>query len=150
MQDQGLPVGAGRAGQGVAGGGPLAGGQAAQVFAHASGGGDQDRGEQVAGGLGAADGVVPVAHEQPQRFAVAVGAQLAGAGAGEQFPGGAHGVDLVGFAGPALAQMPGGVDVGQLLAGAGQVAGQAQPVKPGAFDRPHQRPATCRGRRPGR
>ena len=58
--------------------------------------------------------------------------------AGQQLPGRADRVDRVALASPPLADMPGGVDLGDLLARAGQMPGQAQPVMPGALDRPRQ------------
>ena len=136
VQDPGLPVRAGGAGQrGAFFRAPLAG-ERPEPFAQRGGGGDQDGGQRGAGGLGGLDGVVPVDHQQPQRFAVPVGAHLRRAGPGEQFAGRADGVDRVALARPALADVTAAVDLGHLLALAGQVAGQAQAVMPGPFHRP--------------
>jgi hypothetical protein len=63
-------------------------------------------------------------------------------------PGRADRVDRVALAGAASAHVPGGVDLGDLLVLAGQVPGQAQPVMPGALDRPGHRPASGRVARP--
>jgi len=57
--------------------------------------------------------------------------------AGQQFAGRADGIDRIAFARAALAQVTAGIDLADLLARAGQVAGQAQPVMPGSFHRPH-------------
>ena len=65
--------------------------------------------------------------------------------AGQQFAGRADGIDRIAFARAALAQVTAGVDLADLLARAGQVAGQAQPVMPGSFHRPHS-PALSHGR----
>jgi hypothetical protein len=58
--------------------------------------------------------------------------------AGEQLAGGADGVDRVALARPALAHVPGAVDLGDLLPFARQVPGQAQPVVAGSFHRPYR------------
>jgi hypothetical protein len=93
VQDPGLPVRAGWAGQRSAFYcAPLAR-KRAEPFAQRCGGGDQDRGQGGAGGLGGLDGVVPVDHQQPQRLAVPVGAHLRGVRAGQQFAGCADGVE---------------------------------------------------------
>ena len=139
MQDPGLPVGAGRAGQRGAFAGPPLPGERPEPFAQRGGGGDQDGGQRGAGGLGGLDGVVPVDHQQPQRFAVPVGAHLRRVRAGQQLAGRADGVDRVALARPALADVTAAVDLGYLLALAGQVPGQAQAVMPGPFHRPDDR-----------
>jgi len=111
--------------------------------------GDQDRGQRGAGGLARLDGVIPVDHQQPQRFAVTVGAHLRRAGAGQQFPRRPHRVDRIALARPALAHVPGAVNLADLLACAGQVPGQAQAVVTGALYSPRQPPARGRGTGPG-
>jgi len=145
VQDEGLPVGVSWAGQRGAFFRPPLAGQVAEPFAQRRGCGDQDRGQRAAGGLSRGDGVVPVYHQQPQRFAVAVGAHLRRVRAGQQLTGRPDGIDRIALARPALAQVPGVVDLGHLLARTGQVTGQAQPVMPGSFHRPHG-PAAGGGR----
>src|SRR5262249_42870004 len=147
-------VGAGRGGQGGAGGRPAGRGHAAELVAERGRGGHDDRGQDGAGGLGAGDGGGAVDHEQ--------GGDLAGAGrpggggaggggpggGGDQVAGSADGVDRVGLAVPALADVPGAVDLADLLPGRGQVPGQAQPVMPGALDGPGHAAAAGLGQRP--
>jgi hypothetical protein len=58
--------------------------------------------------------------------------------AGEQLAGGADGVDRVALALAALADVLAASDFLDVPARASQVPGQAQPVMPGAFDRPAQ------------
>ena len=136
VQDPGLAVRASGAGQGGAFFRPPLAGERPELFAQRGGGGDQDGGQRGAGGLGGLDGVVPVDHQQPQRFAVPVGAHLRRPGPGEEFAGRADGVDRVALARPALADVTAAVDLRYLLAVAGQVAGQAQSVMPRSFHRP--------------
>ena len=134
----GQPVSTSRAGQGGAGPRSSLGGQVPELFAQLGGSGHDDRAQHSASSLSGLDGVVPVTHQQPQRLPVSVGAQLTRLRAGQQLPGRADRVDRVALAGPPLADVPGGADLGDLLARAGQVPGQAQPVMTGALDRPRQ------------
>jgi hypothetical protein len=71
----------------------------------------------------------------------------AGCGAGQQLAGRADGADRAALARPAPAGVLAAADPGYLLALAGQVPGQAQPVMPGPFHRPHD--LTLPGSRPG-
>jgi hypothetical protein len=107
-----------------------------QPLAQRRRGSDQDRGQCGASGLAGLDGVVPVDHQQPQRLPVPVGAYLRRVRAGEQLTGRADGVDRIAVACTALAGVAAGIDLADLLARTGQVAGQAQPVMPGPFHRP--------------
>ena len=119
VQDPGLPVGGGRAGQRGALGCPALAWQVAQPLAQRRGRGDQDRGQRGAGGLGGLDGVVPADHEQPQRFAVAVGSHLRRPGPGEQLSGRPDCVDRITLAATAPAHVPAAVNLGDVLARAG-------------------------------
>ena len=134
----GQPAGACGAGQLCAGHGAALRRQVPELFTQLGGGGDEDRGQYGAGGLAGLNRVVPVNHQQPQRFAVTVGPHLRGCGAGQQLPRRADRVDRVALPRPPLADMPGAADLADLLARAGQVAGKAQPVMTGALDRPRQ------------
>jgi hypothetical protein len=139
VQDAGLPVRPAGTGQVRAFAGPPVAGDLGEPLTQRRGGGDQDRGQQGAGGLGRGDGIVPAGHQQPQRLAVSIGAHLGWPRAGKQLPRGAHGIDGVTFACAPLAHVTAGIDLRDMLARAGQVPGQAQPVMPGAFHRPHDR-----------
>jgi hypothetical protein len=124
---------------------PAGRGDAAEPFPQRRRGGDQHRGQQGAGGLARGDGVVPVDHQQPQRLPVAVGAHLRRVRAGEQLPGGTQCVDGIALARPPPAHVTAAIDLCHLLALAGQMPGQAQPVMPGALHRPGDRRALrCR------
>ena len=114
----------------------LLAGQMAQPLAQVRGCGNDDRGQQGPGDLARVDGVVPVAHQQPQCFAVTVGAHLRRVRAGEQLAGGTNGVDRVALAPAALADVLAASDLLDVLARASKVPGQAQPVMPRTFDRP--------------
>ena len=84
-------------------------GTGAQLLTQVRWGGHQDRGQRGAGGLGGLDGVVPVDHQQPQRFSVPIGAHLRwmrGGPAVRGPRGRADGVDRVALAGPALPHVP--------------------------------------------
>jgi hypothetical protein len=152
--DQGLknragqPVSAGRAGQLGAGPGPSLGRDAAQLVTQHGRSGDQHRGQRGAGSLGGIHGVIAVQHQQPRDLSVTVGAHLRLVRAAQQLTDRAHGDDRVALASPAAARVPGGIDLGDLVAVASQVPGQAQPVMPGAFDRSRHRPPPGRGLRP--
>lgn len=149
MHHPGQPVSARRAGQGSAGAGPALGGQVPEFLTQHGRSGDDDRGQHSAGGLAGLDGIVPVDHQQPQRFPVTISPHLPRPGAGQQFPCRADGVDRVALACPPLAHMPGGIDLRDVLACGGQVPGQAQAVVTGALDRPRQLRARGRGTGPG-
>jgi len=149
VEDAGLSAGAGRARQAGAYPRPALAGQMAQLLAQLVWSGDDDRGEHGPGGLARVNRVVPVNHQQPQRFPVPVAAHLAWLRAGQHFPGRADGIDRVALARPASAHMPRVVDLGHLLAFGGQVAGQAQPVMPGPLHRPCHLAAACRIAGPG-
>jgi hypothetical protein len=149
VEHRGLTVGARGDREGGAGQGALLAGQVAQPLAQVCGRGDDDRGQQGPGGLARVDGVVPVAHQQPQCLAVTVGAHLRRVRAGEQLTGGTNGVDRVALALAALADVLAGIDFLDVLARTSQVPGQAQPVMPGTFDRPAQAAARRGAAGPG-
>jgi hypothetical protein len=139
VQHPRLPVSAIGAGQrGACFRAPLPG-ERADLLAEAGGRGGQDRGQRGAGGLAGLDGVVPVDHQQPQGFPVPIGAHLRRYWAGQQFAGRPDGVDRVALARPALPDVAAAVDLRHVLALGGEVAGQAQPIVPGALDRPGHR-----------
>jgi len=138
IEHGGLAVGAGRDGQRRAGRGALLAGQVPQLLAQPGGRRDDDRGQQGAGGLAGLHRVVPVTHQQPQRLAVTIGAHHCRYRAGQQLTRGPDRVDRVAFALTPAADVLAGVDFLDVLPGAGQVPGQAQPVMPGALDGPAQ------------
>ena len=144
MQYPGLAVSAGRAGQRRAGSRPALTREGTDLLAEPGGRGDEDRCQYGAGGLAGLDGVVTVDHQQPQSLPVSVGAHLRWPRAGQQLAGCADGVDRVALTCPALADVPGAVDLATSWP-ARQVPGQAQPVVPGALDRPRQPPARGSG-----
>jgi hypothetical protein len=149
VQHPGLPVSPARAGQVGAFAGPPVARDAAEPFAQRRRGGDQHRGQQGAGSLGRGDGVVPVDHQQPQRFAVPVGAHLGWPRAGQQLTGGAHSIDGIALARPPLTHVTAGIDLLDVLTSGSQVPGQAQPVMPGALHRPDDWRVPARGPGPG-
>jgi hypothetical protein len=79
----------------------------------------QRRHGRGASGLAGLDGVVPVNHQQPQRFPVTIGPHLPRPGTGQQLARCADGVDRVALARPPLARMPGAVDLRDVLARGG-------------------------------
>ena len=137
MQDPGLPVSAGWAGQRGALAGPALAGQGAELLAQLGGGGDQDRGQRGAGGLGRTGWRCPgrssaaAAPRGPRRRA-------SGRGAGRASSSRAARTASIGSLLPAR-RLP----ICRVLSisatcwpCAGQVPGQAQPVMAGALHRP--------------